>query len=479
MAQIAETTVQLSGLVPGTGLDHAQYTFSGNPSDQAVFNITVTPSAVGERGVLTAAFTGAQINHEVDLPIYVVAQPSLLAYIPPISIQQGGATDIPYETASTSPGVVQLYLGPGWPQNFWLNPYPVNPADQLFAGLSGVEVADQQFGAPANVPGGQYSLSVDANMVSGPTTLPLEFVDGKLSQVVPVAVQVNAFSDFKMNVEPSTVALEAGGTQPLKVSGSALGAFSGPIQITLDNLPAGVQASPQSFTLTPGNKAFSEQTVTLTAGSGYSAGGTMSVDSTSGSIHHTTQVAVSPGSALKDLVVTGNTFSGLAVIQIFNSGTYNTVVSIDPYPDSKYPNVMQARLPYSPNPHLYPYISNCNGDTGNSACTPASMAIYPAGPLEAPILDQPGTITLNANVPGVPSPVVHYDQILPDFSLSFSPSSLTIPAGGAATLAVTPSAISPTFTSYCGAPFVDLGGSKAFNATFTTPPGGPECAPGA
>ncbi len=457
----SEITVQLSGLIPGTGLDQTQYTFSGTPGDQAVFNITVTPSAVGERGVLTAAFTGAQINHEVDLPIYVVAQPSIFSYIPPLSIQQGGATDLPYEVASTSPNRIYLDLGPGWPQNFWLNPYAVNPADQVRVENSGVE-------------SGRHSLSVDANMASGPTSLPLEFVEGNLSQVFPVAVQVNSFSDFKVNVEPSTVALEAGAMQPFKVSASALGAFSGPIQFSLDNLPAGVQASPQSFTLAPGNS----QTVTLTAGSSYSVGGALSVDSTSGSINHATQVAVSPGSALTALVVTGNTFSGLGVAQIFNSGTYNSVVSIDPYPNSTYPNVMQVLLPYSPNSQLFPYISNCNGNANNPACAPASMAVYPYAPIESPILDQPGTVTLNANVPGVPSAVVHYDQILPDFTLSFSPSTLTIPAGGGATLAVTPSVISPTFTSYCGTSFVaNLDGSKVFNATFTTPPGGPNVPP--
>jgi hypothetical protein len=450
------TTVQLSGLVPGTGLDQTQYTFSGNPTDQAVFNITVTPSAVGERGVLTAAFTGAQINHEVDLPIYVVAQPSIFSYIPPLSLQQGGATDLPYEVASTSPNRIYLYLGSDWPQNFWLNPYPVNPGDLLVAGSTGVE-------------SGQYSLSVDANSASGPTSLSLQFIEGSLSQVVPVAVQVNSFSDFNVNLEPSTIALEAGATQPLTVSATGLGAFSGPIQFSLDNLPAGVQASPQSFTLAAG----SSQPVTLTAGSSYSAGGTLSVDSTSGSINHATPVAVSPGSATTTLVATGTTFSGLGVMQIFNSGTYNSVVSIAPYPNSTYPNVMQALLAYVPRSQLGSYTSNCNGNTSNSACTPVNIGIYPQAAFESPVLDQPGTITLNANVPGVPSAVLQFDQILPDFTLSFSPSTLTIPAGGGATLTVTPTAISPTFTSYCGTAFVaNLYGSKVFNATFTAPPGG-------
>src|SRR5260370_26774564 len=213
-------------------------------------------------------------------------------------------------------------------------------------------------------------------MASGPTRPSVEFVQGNLSQVVPVAVQVNSFSDFKVNVEPSTVALEAGAAQPLKLSAYALGAFSGPIQFSLDNLPAGVQASPQSFTLSPG----SSQPVTLAAGSSDTAGGTLSVDSTSGTINHATQVAVSPGSALTDLVATGTTFSGLGVIQIFNSGTYNTVTSIDPYPNSTYPNAMRALLPYSPNYQLFPYISNCNGNINNTPFAPPLMSIYSSWP---------------------------------------------------------------------------------------------------
>lgn len=435
----AGTMVQLSGLVPGTGLDQSQYTFTSNANggvNAGSFNLTVTPQAVGETGVLQAIFTGSQINHEVDLPIYVVAQPEIFSYIAPLTLSPGSAADLAYETASTSTNNVALLLGPGWTQDFWLNPYLIdsNPA-----------LTDGYYAEPS----GTYSVSAGSQTALGSTTLPFLFTVDAISQIVDVPTQINASTDFQISAEPTTIALGSGATQTVSVSATALDGSTAPVSVSLDNLPAGIQASPQTFTLEPGNS----QTVTLTGASGYSAG-VLSVDATSGNLTHATQVAVSPGSFTGDLAVTGNTFSGVGLAAVTTPGTYYPTSNTSALQSSTVSAVV-GYVPYQVQPTLNPTVA------------PLNILILSGTPPVPYPPDQPGTLLLSVDFGGGEQvAVLPYDQIVPDFSLNFSPASLTIAAGSSANLAITFTPISTTGASYCGAPYIDA----AFSAVVMAPP---------
>ncbi len=460
------TAVQLSGLLPGMSLDQSQYTFpadsSGNP-EPASFTITTTASAVGESGVLKAVFTGGQVDHEVDLPIHIVSQPSIVAYIAPITIRQGSAASLFYEAASTSQNGVQLYLGPNWPQNFWLNPYPAEPNFKHVT-YTGIRGSDTQ------------SVSAAANAALGTINLPFQFSVDITSQTVSVPAQVVPFTDFGIAATPATIALNGGASQAFTVSASAVNDFSTPVSVSLDNLPSGLQASPQTFTLNPG----SSQTVTLTTDQSYTAGGVLTVDATSGGFEHSTQVAVSPGSFTGDLAVTGNTFSGLGVAQIYTSGTYGQVTALGD------PNA-NGILGYVPSQLKEgSVISTCGGNTSDPSCA-VNIALVDSQALNAESADtnDSGTLVLSADFGGGQQyAILPFDQTLPDFSLNFTPATLTIPSGGTASLSIgymaTPTLFSGNvYPQYCGPPFyegkytVDNGNpniSYYFNLTAQVPP---------
>jgi hypothetical protein len=453
----AGTSVQLSGLVPGTGLDQSQYTFTTGANGVAipgVFNLTVTSAAVGERGVLSAVFTGAQINHEIDLPIYVVAQPTIFSYIAPLTLSPGSAADLVYEAASTSVNSVELSLGPGWAQNFWLNPYltDLNPAliDDY------VESA------------GRYSVSAGSQTASGSTTLPFLFTVDAISQTVAVPTQINASTDFQIAAEPTTIALASGATQTVSVSTTALNGSTAPVSVSFDQLPTGLQASPQEFSITPGTT----ETVTLTAGSNYTGGGVVDISGTSGSVTRSTQVAVSPGSFTGDLA--GCDFSALCITTIGTPGDY-----LD-FNGQEFPGGIGAVLGYTAATGLGtpgPYIVSCN----SGGCSTVDVELYQGpsayvvGSIGSDLYDpsllgaaQPGTLVMDANFGGGDQLAIYpYLNTRPDFTLAFSPASLTIQAGSSASLSITATSTSPTITNYCTG--ADIFGSSSYQVQLTAP----------
>jgi hypothetical protein len=99
--------------------------------------------------------------------------------------------------------------------------------------------------------------------------------------------------DFSLALSASSLNLTAGGAaQTDSLAATALNGFSSTIQVTLSGLPAGVAASPSTFTLTPGTP----QTVSFTSSSTASAGtATVQFSGKSGSLGHSSSLALTIG----------------------------------------------------------------------------------------------------------------------------------------------------------------------------------------
>ena len=99
--------------------------------------------------------------------------------------------------------------------------------------------------------------------------------------------------DFSLALSASSRNLAAGGAaQTDSLSATALHGFSSKIQVTLSGMPAGVTASPATFSLTPGTP----QAVSFTAAASASAGtATVQFTGTSGSLGHSAPLALSIG----------------------------------------------------------------------------------------------------------------------------------------------------------------------------------------
>jgi hypothetical protein len=97
--------------------------------------------------------------------------------------------------------------------------------------------------------------------------------------------------DFSVSVSSPTLSLAAGGSSQTETfTATALSGFSGTIQVVVSGLPAGVVASPASFSLVPGTP----KQVSFTAAATTAAGATtLQSVATSGAISHSVPVQVS------------------------------------------------------------------------------------------------------------------------------------------------------------------------------------------
>jgi hypothetical protein len=104
-------------------------------------------------------------------------------------------------------------------------------------------------------------------------------------------------ADFSISANVSTLSVTVGTQQPLNLSATALNGFSGTISVVASGLPAGVTATPSSFTLVPGTP----QQVALAASSSAAAStSTVQFIATSGALSHTAPVTL----IVKPVVIT-------------------------------------------------------------------------------------------------------------------------------------------------------------------------------
>jgi hypothetical protein len=98
--------------------------------------------------------------------------------------------------------------------------------------------------------------------------------------------------DFTISANPTSLVVDGGASQTVTVSIAAVNAFATSVNISVSGLPAGVTASPSTFSLTPGSGA--QQKVTFAAGaSAQTATATLTFQGVSGSLSHSAQVSLS------------------------------------------------------------------------------------------------------------------------------------------------------------------------------------------
>ncbi len=96
--------------------------------------------------------------------------------------------------------------------------------------------------------------------------------------------------DFTLTANPATVILVPGNGTAVSVSATAVNGFSSQVSVQVNGLPAGVSATPASFTLIPGTP----QNVLLSAAASASVStATATFTGVSGSLNHTANVKVS------------------------------------------------------------------------------------------------------------------------------------------------------------------------------------------
>jgi hypothetical protein len=143
-------------------------------------------------------------------------------------------------------------------------------------------------------PGGQQQVTLtaaaSAPATSSAATVAFQGTSGSLSHSASTALTVAVLPpDFSISVAPTSLSLDTGGSGNVNVSVAGVGGFSSSVSVALSGLPAGVTASPATFSLTPGN----QQAVTLSAAAEATAGTvTVTFAGTSGSLSHSALTAL-------------------------------------------------------------------------------------------------------------------------------------------------------------------------------------------
>jgi hypothetical protein len=139
-----------------------------------------------------------------------------------------------------------------------------------------------------------FSAATSATL--GPAIVNFQGSQGSLSHSASAAVNISPFPDFGLAVQPGSVSLVQGASQPVNLLATPLNGFSGNIAVSIAGLPAGVSA-PSALQLTPGTV----QSVTLSAANSAAPGtANLSFQGTSGSLSHSAnatlqvQAAVTP-----------------------------------------------------------------------------------------------------------------------------------------------------------------------------------------
>jgi hypothetical protein len=103
------------------------------------------------------------------------------------------------------------------------------------------------------------------------------------------ATQRSPAGDFTVSASPSSLTLESGSSQVITVSAAESNNFTSSISVATNGLPAGVNASPASFSVTPGNQVQIAISASQTVQPGTT---TITFQATSGSLTHSAVVSL-------------------------------------------------------------------------------------------------------------------------------------------------------------------------------------------
>jgi hypothetical protein len=231
--------VAIGGLPPGVTASPA------SPFSAAVgstVSVTLSAAANANLGPSLLSFQGSQgsLSHSASAALNVGAMPDFGIAIQPgsVSLTQG---------ASSQPVSVVVT--------------PLN----AFAGSVSVSLAGLPSGISAST-GSSFKISAGsaqtitftaANSVApGTDSLTVNGTSGSLSHSASAALQVQAAvtPDFSLAVQPGLVAVTQGQqSRPVTISTAEINGFSGDVAVSISGLPAGVTASPSSFSIAAGS----------------------------------------------------------------------------------------------------------------------------------------------------------------------------------------------------------------------------------
>jgi hypothetical protein len=161
---------------------------------------------------------------------------------------------------------------------------------------AGVTASPSAFSLPSGTPQ-IVTLTAGVTAVTGSSTILVAASSGSLSHSAGITLNVTAAPppDFSISLSPTSVSLTAGASgQKTALSVAGVNGFSGTVDVSVSGLPAGVTATPASFSLLSGATQFITFTAAANAAIGASS---VSVVGQSGSLSHSATLALTVAAA--------------------------------------------------------------------------------------------------------------------------------------------------------------------------------------
>src|SRR5437879_1076659 len=183
-----------------------------------------------------------------------------------------------FRDGDSVPGLV------GYETDRLFNQYPLpNAVSGTYTLLSNSPFIDTPDHSNSSV----YQAPTGPSTPLGAYTLTITGVSGRLAHTATVMLVVNPPPDFTLSALPSSGTVAPGGSTSYSVTISPTGGFTGPVTLSVSGLPSGANGS-----FTP-NPATGSSTLSVTTGPSTPLGtSTLTVTGVSGSLTHTTTVAL-------------------------------------------------------------------------------------------------------------------------------------------------------------------------------------------
>ena len=274
--------VAITGLPSGVTANPAILTLT--PGTAKSITLTASPSAAAATASITLTGKSGTLSHTAAVAATITAAapaPGFSLSLSPTSLTLiAGATGTQVKVLATSvnsfTGTVSLAIT-GLPTGVTASPTTLS----LTPGTS------------QNI-----TLTASSTAATGSKTLTFTGTSGSLNHSATLALTVSAAApvpDFSLSISPTSLTLIGGQTgSAIKVLATPLNSFTGSVAIAITGLPSSVTANPATLTLTPGT---SQNTTLSAAGNATAATPTVTFTATSGSLKHTSTLALTVQSA--------------------------------------------------------------------------------------------------------------------------------------------------------------------------------------
>ena len=316
---------------------------------------------------------------------------------------------------------------------------------------------------PANGSGAStLTLTASSSATTGTAVLTVTGTSGSTTHTTTVSLTVAAAPNFSVSASPSSVTVAQGGSGTSTITVGSLNGFSSAVSLSASGVPSGVTASFSPVSVTPPANGSGASTLTLTASSSATTGtAVVTVTGTSGSTTHSTTVSITvttaPNfsvSASPSSLTVAQGGSGTSTITVGSLNGFSSAVSLSA---SGVPSGVTAS--FSPGSVTPP----ANG-SGASTLTLTASSSATTGTAVVTVTGTSGSTTHSATVNLTVTAA-------PDFSVSASPSSVTVVQGGSSPSTITvgslngfSSAVSLSATGQPG------GVTASFSPASVTPP---------